>query len=224
VVVLPRSTHRLSLLTECGVRHLPSVFKKAALAYAQRVARLPPSHPSFTLFTDPPAGFPLNRLVREVEREWQVDASNSTRGALARACMRDHMRAWRADGRCRDLQALRGPDAVGMAPYIRHDPHPHLRARLRLNRSMLASSRHRRGLIPSPSCSCGAPSETPAHLLECPQHEAAAHRYLSSAVIAGDASLLLSDLVGIRRGKHKRIIELGTKFLLAVRANRPDGI
>ncbi len=134
------------------------------------------------------------------------------------------MRACQADGRCRDLQQLRGPDAAGMAPYIRHDPHPHLRARLRLNRSMLADSRHRRHIISSSSCVCGAAAETPAHLLECPQYGAAAHRFLSSAAVAGDPSLLLSDLVGIPRRRHRHIIELGTRFLLSVRAIRADGI
>ncbi len=52
----------------------------------------------------------------------------------------------------------------------------------------------------------------------------AAHRFLSSPSIGGDASLLLSDLDGVRRRRHKRIIELGTRFLLSVQATGAAGI
>ena len=224
VLHLPRDTHRLSLLTECGITQLPSLFKHAALAYARRISRLPPDHPSFVLFNDPPPALPLHRLISEVKQEWGLDPTECKRGALARARWQDHMRAWQQDGQCRDLLRLRGPDAAGMAPYIRHDTHPHLRARLRLNRSMLAESRFRRHIVPSSACACGVAVESPAHLLACPQYEAAAHRFLSSPAVAGDASLLLSDLVGISRRRHKHIIELGTRFLLSVRAIRADGI
>ncbi len=54
VLHLPRSTHRLSVLMECGVKQLPSLFKKSAVAYARRASRLPPTHPSSVLLRDPP--------------------------------------------------------------------------------------------------------------------------------------------------------------------------
>jgi hypothetical protein len=83
---------------------------------------------------------------------------------------------------------------------------------------------HRRHMIGSAACVCGALNETPDHLLVCPQYADAAQRFLASPYVAGNASLLLSDLPGIRRKQRKPITMAGTEFLLSVLALRPSGL
>jgi hypothetical protein len=109
-----------------------------------------------------------------------IDHRACTRGAVARASAMHTMHKWLAEEKCRDLIAARPAAATGAPCYIVHDIHAHLRARLRLNRSNLNSSRHRRGMINSPMCRCGAAHETPGHLLACPEYAAAAHAFSSA--------------------------------------------
>ena len=175
VLRLPLSTHRLSIFAECGIPTTHHLFDKMVMMHALRCYRLPPSHPSSLLIRSPRPDSRYAKLLTRCEKAWGIDSSTTTRPALRHASAQLQMEQWRSSGRCRDLISLRPDDATGMATYLRYDARPDLRARLRLNRSNLNSSRARRGMIASPQCHCGAAKETPAHLLVCPSYDDVSH-------------------------------------------------
>jgi hypothetical protein len=147
----------------------------------------------------------------------------------------EQTRAWRADGKCRDLVALRPTTQHGIAPYLRRDSYDvcALRARLRLNRSALHSSLFRRRARPDSVCPCcGAKDETVAHLLVCPHYATQRARLptflISRARRAPRAPFTLAHLLGevhtLRRSDRASALAAGGRFLVAVRDTRPNGL
>ncbi len=145
---LPVSVDRLALAAECGVLPPSVLYDKAAISFAARASSLPPRHPSAVLFDAPPPRFFLTRLISKVAAEWNVDPAAASRGAIHHAAVHAAISLWRAAGTCSDLLDLRSHSITRPPPYIQHDPLPHLRARLRFNRSSLSASQFRRGLCP----------------------------------------------------------------------------
>ena len=64
VLHLPFSTHRLSLLLECGVPDTQSLWNRSVLRYAAGVSKLPADHPSRNLWEAESAGLQLTLLSR----------------------------------------------------------------------------------------------------------------------------------------------------------------
>jgi hypothetical protein len=239
VLLLPTSTHRLSVLAECGVPPIRVLWEKLTLSFAIRLRKLPLAHPCSVLFA---AQSPTNRhhafrsSLAAVERKWNLSVSSLTRHSLRRAAGVEQNREWRAAGCCRDLLALRPPNQHGMAPYLRRDPFAvcALRARLRLNRSSLHSSlRRRHARLDSICPCCGAVEETTSHLLVCPAYAASRTALppsfaLFSAWRAPRVPFSLAHLLGevhsLPRSERASALSAGGQFLLAVRDTRPNGL
>ena len=171
----------------------------------------------------PPPQLSSSSAHRRCRDEVRCEHRLATRGDISRGSTRSILDEWRKQRKCTDLISLRLPLPASAldttAYYIKHDTaSAHLRARLRLNRSNLNDSRHRRGMIASAACRCGNPRETPMHLLDCPQY--AANDFLSHP-LNGDSSLLLSDLSTVRR-RSRSVISARQKLPLAraARASR----
>ena len=151
---------------------------------------------------------------------------DSSSAAVHRAASLAQMATWRADGACRDLVAIRPLSAFGTAAYILFDDAVTCaaRARLRMNRSYLHHSQHRRHLRPSARCSCGDDDETVAHLLVCSNY-AHLHGALRAVPFVFDASLLMGEVSWLRRSRHRRLaLQIGGAFFRSLCEFRPRGI
>jgi endonuclease/exonuclease/phosphatase family metal-dependent hydrolase len=225
---LPTTSATASVLLECGVLPARALFARATLSYARRAALLPAVHPTAVLHARPPARFPLLSAIDDAELDLGISHRRCTRGEVRRASLVHSLRLWRQQSSCSGLRLFRSPLPASArdtaAPYIRLDPLAHLRARLRLNRSSLNDSQHRRGIIADPACRCGHARETPGHLLYCPLFAPAAAAFLNHPLVAGRATLLLHDSLHLRPADRATVIALGSTFLAHVHAHRPGGI
>ena len=225
---LPTTTSTASVLLECGVLCARALFARATMSYARRVALLPAAHPSALLHARPPARLPLLAAIDDAELHLGISHRACSRREVRRAAVRHSLSLWHQQGTCRGLRLFRSPLPAAAhdsaAPYILLDPRAHLRARLRLNRSALNDSQHRRGIVADPACRCGHARETPGHLLFCPFYAVAATAFLGHPAVAGRASLLLCDGLHLRRADRATLLALGSSFLAHVHEQRPGGI
>ncbi len=225
---LPASTSVASVLAECGVLSSTCLLHRSAITFGRRALHLPPAHLTPAILLNPAPDLPFVRRRIEAELALGISHRLASRADIRRAVLAYSMASWRARGHCRDLMLLRPalPAAAhdSAAFSIRHDPRAHLRARLRLNRSSLNDSQHRRGMLADPACRCGVARETPTHLLACPFYAAAAAAFLNHALVNGDASRLLGDLLLVRKADRAAVLALGSIFLAHVDRVRPGGI
>ena len=226
---LPTTTSTASVLLECGVLCSRALFTRATMSYARRAALLPATHPTAVLHARPPVRFPLLAAIDDAELQLGISHRRCSRGDVRRVTILHSLRLWRQQSTCRGLRLFRSPLPAASArdtaaPYIRLDPRAHLRARLRLNRSSLNDSQHRRGIIADPACRCGHARETPGHLLHCPLYAAAAAAFLTHPVVGGRAALLLNDALHLRPADRALVMSLGSTFLSYVHKHRPGGI
>jgi len=228
-LTLPHSTHRLSLLTECGILHPSILFQRSVLLFNRHSRLLPPDHPSFNLFTN----WPWNNLLSRVRSDLVVNDGGMDLVKIKNAAGKAHLKLWRSDKRCKDLITLRPNAHFDVTHYIRHDlpHHSRIRARLRLNRSYLASSRFRRHFsnISSPNCSICKTPETVQHLLTCPRYIQARSTLHSSLpfIRSLDSRLLLGEIPA-HFSKHPstrdRILLATGDFITSVSKTLPSGL
>lgn len=225
---LPHTAPTAGVLLECGVLPARTLFLRAVMSYARRCVSLSPSHPTAILFANPPLRLPLLTAIDDAELAFGIDHRRCTRADIRRAALLHSLVAWRRLVTCSGLRLFRSPLGAAArdssAPYIRLCALAHLRARLRLNRSSLADSQFRRGMIADPSCRCGHARETPGHLLHCPFYAAAAAAFLAHPLVAGRASLLLGDDLPRSPVDRAAVLSAGATFLAHVCAHRPGGL
>lgn len=225
---LPKHASIASLLLECGVLSARALFLRATMTYARRAARLPAGHVTAGLMANPPALFPLLLDIDDAELALGLDHRVCSADAIRAAVVAHSVDEWRKARVCRRLpdfrSALHATARNTAAPYVLFDPYAHLRARLRLNCSALADSRHRRGFIVSAACLCGHPCESPAHLLHCPFYATAAATFLAHPLVAGRHALLLRDPLHLPCASRAHVLAVGSTFLAHVHATRPGGI
>jgi hypothetical protein len=234
VLHLPMSTHRLSVLAECGLLDMITLWEKLALSFAVRVRKLPLSHPCRALLdaqTSRNARPSLAHTVAAIETSWVVTPleCSAHRNAVRKAAMRRAHRVWSTAGKCVDLVALRAPSprAVGVAAYILHDDVTTcaIRARLRLNRSFLNSSLYRRYVVASTACSCGAADESVSHLLACPIYAVPRAALLAGRIGRFITSReLLGEVAHLPRRARVATLDRTALFLREANRLRPDRI
>ena len=223
---LPPTTHRRSLLVECAVPDIRTEWEKLTLSFVSRCMKLSrryyqnSDHPSVIAIRAPiDHTVPASSLVPTshlIAREWGIDwgrlGTFSSR-RLARRAATVQTRRWRQDGKCTDLLFLRDiylpdrrqlPARVPARYLLIDDRHTaSLRARLRLNRSALNESQHRRHILPSPACVCGDSVENVRHLLFCPLYRStrmSLPTLLRPSVRPYAVDVLLGELLRLYRG------------------------
>ena len=166
LLCLPKTTHHVSILADCGILDPTTMWERSVLLFHQRCMDLPSTHPSRQLLATCPR---YHEWYTDIRSKWQTVISQTD--TLHRAGVLKQMYRWRADNRCTDLTRIRPINTKGIASYLLKDTLPIaiLRARLRFNRSYLKNSLYRRFMTDSTECRCEADNEDIAHILyDCP--------------------------------------------------------
>jgi hypothetical protein len=225
VLHLPPSTHRLTVLADCGVPDIATLCEKSLFDMARRFRHLPHDHPSFIIYCS--SSFTsFNDRLRTVLRAWSLRAS-SPPAQVHRAITTAQMTRWRAANLCHDLITARPVSSAGLASHYRSDTSvaAAIRARLRMNRSNLNHSQFRRHMISSGMCSCELGDETVAHLLVCAHydHLRIGFRHLPF-FFKITANFLLGEVSRLRSRYRMNALRVGSWYLCAVDQLRPGGI
>lgn len=225
VLFLPPSTHRLSVLADCGVPDILTLCDKSVIDLGRRLSRLDADHPSAVIFTSRSFHSFSDRLDA-VLAAWSLTTNTST-AQVRRAATIAQMKKWRAASFCRDLLAARPLSSVGFASHYHFDPPvvASIRARLRLNRSYLNDSQYRRGLLSSAACSCEHGDETIGHLLVCAHYDHLRSSFRCLPYFFKiNVRFLLGEVFRVRSIHRESALHVGACFLHAVYELRPNGI
>ena len=224
------------MLVECGLLHPLFQWDKSAAAFANRASRLPLSHPSHhTILHSHQTLRWYSSLAKSDNIRCLTSFSSSTSPlSITRSFHSLQYTYWSRQYHCKDLVSLRthssspsfSPSSPlhGVAFYIKNDLQSSsaIRARLRLNRSSLLSSKLRRHMISAAASlcmTCNTP-ETIDHLLTCPRYDLPYSILHLSSPIPITTSLLLGEVDGLPRRFRLLVLQLTGNFLTSVAAIR----
>ena len=243
---VPGSAHGLAVLAECGIPSMPRFRDLQMLLFARRVMLLPDDHPSRAVYLSQLAvkkpgaksRFPLAKRVVQLRKEWLIQTlKTEPREKLADRAQKLSFYDLSFGKGSRMLKSIK--KRPGTSAYVMSDSRVvgALRARLRLDRSLLNESMSRRGAtnVQATCPHCPLQIEDVDHvILHCPAYHVARARCFdtlrhhgfatSIASVLGELPSAISHglLAGLVSANAKEAaLEAGARFLVEIHKIRP---
>jgi hypothetical protein len=219
-----KSTHAFSVIVECGLLNIDSLYAIAAVRLGAAVFKLEANDPVKALLFD--HRNPVTATIRRFQRQLDVSIDNSRQMRQLRQTVDQHqLEQWAlADSGSKSLKGVKLKP--GASQYLLRDSRHvcSLRARLRFDRSSLNSSLADRKLLPSPHCpACHCPETNEHCLLSCPMFSAERKACNAELQPIGLNLELLSALGCtelLPTNSVTTVLQATGRFLLAIDASR----